>query len=671
MPPTVPHPRFQLHSQPLDGITPLLRITTLSVMLSLAVAAPPQPTFRSKVEYVQIDAVVTDKDDRPVTGLTQADFVIIERGRPQTITSFQVMAIPTVRRFVPDAKAAAPSIDVVSNAHSPDGRQWVLVIDDLHIIELHVQHTKKVVQAFLESLPVDDQVAIVFVGRSDLSRDFTNDLGAQIRTLNRLRDALGFAYDAADQGGSSSVARVSAADRHRHGVAATDVLKNVATAIARSSFARKAIVYVSEGITYPPVAVPRDDPILQSYESDVLERWHDTLEIARQAGVPIYTVDPRGLPDCTAVRGGCGSMPWENIRNQQNHLRELAENTGGRAFVGYGDTARAVRELVEDNDSVYLLGYYPEPLERDGKFHDVEIRIKGRSDLKVRARAGYSAPKPDKATGDEAKRALDEALAAALPVAGLKLRAAAAPVAIGVKGMTTAVTLEVTYPDLPPTTFEDSLTFGIVALDHDGKIKAQTRGTYEYSATPKPGQDVSYTINAAIDLPSQPLTLRIAVGSEALDRMASIHLPVEVMNPSRDVLQVGSIVLGFAGPLRQSAVPANALKGLVPIQPTLMRTYAPSDTLLVHAPLFWRGRDGASAIVVIAIRRGDVTVRSFRTTVAGAAVDSASVSRAQQAPVTGTVGLQGLTPGDYTLDLEARLTSGPIARRTVSFSMRD
>ena len=189
---------------------------------------PPPPTFRTGVEYVELDAVVTDKDDRPVGGLTKADFEIVERGRPQTIANFQFVSIPPAHRTVPDVKAAAPTIDVVSNAHAPLARQWVLVIDDLHIIEQHIIHTQRVVRAFLQSLPADDQVAIVFVGRSDLSQDFTSDLGAQLRTLGRLRDALGFAYDAANHGGGDAVPRIGEADRHRYGIATTDVLENIA-----------------------------------------------------------------------------------------------------------------------------------------------------------------------------------------------------------------------------------------------------------------------------------------------------------------------------------------------------------------------------------------------------------------------------------------------------------
>jgi len=632
---------------------------------ALAGAAAQQPTFRSGVEYVQLDAVVTDKDDRPVAGLTQADFEIVEHGTPQTIATFQFVSIPPAHRTAPAPKTATPTVDVVSNAHSPAGRQWVLVIDDLHIIEPHILHTKKVVQAFLESLPADDQVAIVFVGRSDLSQDFTADLGAQIRTVDRIKASLGFAYDAADKGGADGIPRVAAADRHRYGVATTDVLTNVAAALARSAYSRKAIVYYSEGITY---ALPDD---AYGYTSDVLDRWHEALETARRAGVPIYTLDPRGIPDCTAVRGDCGGgPPRENIQRQQDHLRELAENTGGRAFVNRADTVAAVRQLVDDNNSVYLLGYYPSPFERDGKFHDVSVRITGRPDLKVRARAGYAAPTAGKPTATEAKQTLDDALAAALPVAGLQLRAAAAPVAIGEKGMHTAVSLEVTYPELPPAAFTDSLRFGIIALDHEGKIKAQTRGAYDYGATPKAGQIVSYTINAALDLPSQPLTLRIAVASQALDRVASIHLPVEVMNPNRDVLQIGSVMLAFAGPPRQTAVPAGALKALVPIQPTLTRTFAASDALQIYAPLFWRG-EGGTAIVTIALKRGETTVRGTRVTVTGTSSNSGNVSRAQRAAVTGALSLADLPPGDdYTLEMEARLSTGSMARRAVAFAIR-
>ena len=91
-----------------------------------------------------------------------------------------------------------------------------------------------------------------------------------------------------------------------------------------------------------------------------------------------------------------------------NNMRTLAENTGGLAFVGGSDLSRSVRELVEDNSSFYVLGYYPQPFERDGKFHDVKVSVK-RPGAHVRARAGYEAPKatPDGSGGHEADAGRD------------------------------------------------------------------------------------------------------------------------------------------------------------------------------------------------------------------------------------------------------------------------
>ncbi len=316
-------------------------------------------------------------------------------------------------------------------------------------------------------------------------------------------------------------------------------------------------------------------------------------------------------------------------------MRTIAENTGGRAFVNMSDVPRAVRELVEDNNSFYLLGYYPEPLVHDGKFHDVDVKIKGRPGLKVRARSGY-----------------------------------AAPVAIGEKGMKTAVTLEVTYPALAHEKFEDTLLLGIVAIDHDAKVKATARGSYKYSATPKESMDVSYTINAMIDLPANPLTLRIAVASTALDRAASIHVPVEVINPNRDTLQFGSIVLGFAGPPHQTAVPPGALKGFVPVQPTMARVFSAKDTLEIYAPMFWRATDEASAIVTVAVRSEGQIVRQNRVDVTSLPAMTTILSRGRRGAFEDTLPLAQLVPGAYTLELVGHLTTGSTARREVAFEVR-
>ncbi|MBN1126574.1 MAG: hypothetical protein JXA82_16325 [Sedimentisphaerales bacterium] len=49
--------------------------------------------FRVYVNLVQVDAVVTDKDGRPVTDLTAKDFIILQDGKPQEITNFSLVRL--------------------------------------------------------------------------------------------------------------------------------------------------------------------------------------------------------------------------------------------------------------------------------------------------------------------------------------------------------------------------------------------------------------------------------------------------------------------------------------------------------------------------------------------------------------------------------------------------
>ena len=57
-------------------------------------SAPQTPTFRLNVEYVEVDAVVTDRDGQFVRGLRKEDFEIFEDGKPQAISAFSIVRYP-------------------------------------------------------------------------------------------------------------------------------------------------------------------------------------------------------------------------------------------------------------------------------------------------------------------------------------------------------------------------------------------------------------------------------------------------------------------------------------------------------------------------------------------------------------------------------------------------
>jgi VWFA-related protein len=76
-------------------------------------------------------------------------------------------------------------------------------------------------------------------------------------------------------------------------------------------------------------------------------------------------------------------------------LKYLAVETGGQAFFPFKaeDLAQSFENIANELRHQYNVFYRPEPLKTDGLYHTVDLKVKGRKDLIVRARKGYYAPK--------------------------------------------------------------------------------------------------------------------------------------------------------------------------------------------------------------------------------------------------------------------------------------
>ena len=84
-------------------VTVLARTAFLPVLaatiIQLPAAAQQQPpapsaTFQLQVDFVDIDAVVTDERGNFVSGLTKDDFQLFDDGKPQDIEAFSLVDIP-------------------------------------------------------------------------------------------------------------------------------------------------------------------------------------------------------------------------------------------------------------------------------------------------------------------------------------------------------------------------------------------------------------------------------------------------------------------------------------------------------------------------------------------------------------------------------------------------
>jgi Ca-activated chloride channel homolog len=77
-------------------------------------------------------------------------------------------------------------------------------------------------------------------------------------------------------------------------------------------------------------------------------------------------------------------------------LQQLADVSGGRAFFPetVEELGREYDRVIEDLRRRYVVGYTSTLMERDGRWRNVEIRVKDRPDATVRTSGGYHAPGP-------------------------------------------------------------------------------------------------------------------------------------------------------------------------------------------------------------------------------------------------------------------------------------
>jgi Ca-activated chloride channel family protein len=74
-------------------------------------------------------------------------------------------------------------------------------------------------------------------------------------------------------------------------------------------------------------------------------------------------------------------------------MRYFAEQTGGASFFPFqaSDLNQSFENIANELRHQYNLFYRPEPLKNDGLYHQVQIKVKKRRDVQVRARKGYYA----------------------------------------------------------------------------------------------------------------------------------------------------------------------------------------------------------------------------------------------------------------------------------------
>jgi len=672
--------------------------------------APPRPdpqmppiTFRAEVNYVEVDAVIRDAQGAFVRDLKKEDVQVFEDGTLQAVTAFSLIDIPVTRSeralFLP----TDIDPDVQSNTRGPEGRLYVLLLDDTHTgFQRSVRVRNAAKQFIQQNFGANDLAAVVYTsGRMDGAQDFTSSrrllsqavdrfMGSKLQsaTLNKL-EAYNWGRETGQGGGLSDPEQ---AQRLHNARSMLSTVRNLSDWLSGIHGRRKAVVLIGEGIDYNiwdtigPTGSPVTgaDATRRGDGAILLDETQDAIAAATRANVNIYAVDPRGLyalGDEAIQMGalppndqtlGVGLFSFEDeLRVSQDSLRTLAEQTGGFASLTSNDFTSAFQRIVDENSSYYVLGYYSNNEKRDGRFRKLEVRLT-RPGLEVKARKGYTAPKGKLASNKNVEasagtsKELRFALNSPLQVSDLKLAIFAAPLKGPGSKAAVAIVTQIVARDMTfvekDGKFSNALEISYVAVDKQGKVAAGNRDSIDMALkrdTYARVLQAGFRVQSRLELPPGSYQLRVAA-REGGGRTGSVHYDLLVPDFGKEPLGMSGLVLSSvaAGGVPTAGAVAE-LGSALPTPPTTARVFSADDELAVLAEIYDNQGAQPHAVDITATLKADGRVSVFTNTERRASKELGGARGGYG--YTTRIPLTDLTAGLYVLRVEAKSSLGGTA----------
>lgn len=390
-----------------------------------------EDTIKISAQLVQVDVLVTDKNNKPVSGLKREDFELYDNDKTQVISFFSYEESKLQRVDV-----GASGTRELPRVITPGELKRVIafVVDTLHMSTDNLYRTRQMLRNFIDTKMEPGDLVLIFPtgGGSGLYMQFTADQRALRQAVNHMRPSFILDSDGPSRRGATTaqamndlLPKLPEAERARAGgvgapggitggdtIEDSDVRATLAaldgTIKAMSKFpGRKIGVFISEGI--------------RTFRTQATSDLTETTYRAARANVVFYSINPAGLdpqgftvasglglkekaPDplsptglqqepTAAEQARVGSLSDKRNDYFESHeaLSRLALETGGKFFNNNNDLKRGLNSFLEENSAYYLLGFQPEGAKWDGKFHKLKVTVRDRPDLTVTTRKGYMA----------------------------------------------------------------------------------------------------------------------------------------------------------------------------------------------------------------------------------------------------------------------------------------
>ena len=308
---------------------------------------------------IQLNVVVTDKGGKPVSGLTAADFTLLDNNQPSKIVSFRAYNGP----------AQPPETPV----------EVIVLFDTVNIGFDAVSYAREQVENFLreDGGRLAQPTAIYWMNNDGVQAQAqpTQDGNAlateletaesRLRTMNRSAGAYG------------------AIERFQFSL---KMLGVVAENEAKKP-GRKLLIWAGPG--WPMLDAPGIDYSSKA-QAAMFGQIVGLSTLLREGQIDLYSV-AEGM-------SGAGTFAYESYlkgvkkQNQANpanlSLKVLSVQSGGMVMPPTNDLAASIRSCLGDSEVFYTLTFEPPPADGPNQYHELKLKV-DKPGLTARTNTGY------------------------------------------------------------------------------------------------------------------------------------------------------------------------------------------------------------------------------------------------------------------------------------------
>src|SRR5262245_53964382 len=149
---------------------------------------PDQPVFRTGINFVRVDVIVSDRNGASVSDLKQTDFEVTEDGKPQSVETFKFIKLDGGTLPSPDGppRAIRTDADEESEAARDDVRLFAVFLDDYHVRKENSLRVRAPLEQFVQTqLGPSDMMGLMYPLESVFNVRMTRNHEAVVKGLDR------------------------------------------------------------------------------------------------------------------------------------------------------------------------------------------------------------------------------------------------------------------------------------------------------------------------------------------------------------------------------------------------------------------------------------------------------------------------------------------------------